>query len=290
MNTPPVLGPTASQRPAPLEMLMLRTSRDQVRDFMLGCSEIRSAVEEIDPTHLVLPMRGSLPIAWTMEGDPSYEPPSVVNRLELPIGTFSYSCGSDTKNTGLNKPQKAAVISECMDVRKSTLDGDSRVAVIDEVQGGGTVIPLMAGVLRACRQHTKNPVSLLAAQDSRLDKRPKTSRYKKMVAGEVSGLQTTVVPMPLICTDRDALLDTVKLSPHVLYSPGASYRPEDFITLRNEPSESLMRFLGSVARSPQIARDPTAIAKFLESQPDSSDQVRTNFAGWLMTIVHRQPD
>ncbi len=275
---------------AALDTLMHNTPVPDVQDFLNGASVIRAIIERTKPSHLILPLRGAIPVAWAFEGDAGFEtsPTMGIARLEVPLGTFFHvDYSGKSKQNSLNKPQKFAVIRE--QLQGADLSPRSKVAVIDEVQGGGTVIPLIGGITKVRDNEALGAeVHLLAAEDKRMISRTKTGQYRRMVRQEQNGLaSTTVVMMPLICTDRDALLDTVQLGP--VYDPQRLYSPEDFRVRRNVESERLLRFLGSASRNPEIAHDKTAVDQLLQVQSTSSDEARSSFASWLLQIAHRLP-
>lgn len=277
---------------APLDMLMNpeRTSPEEVQGFMDSSCVMRDLVESSDATHLLLPLRGAMPMAWAMEGVDGLEPNPTrrIQRLEIPLGTFLHlDQHGKLRPNSPNRPQKAHMISSRL--QRSRVDEGSHLVVLDEVQGGGTIIPVIRTIMNARNEGMGiGRVSLFAAQDSRVrgGNRRTTGQYRKMVAQRVGDLTTTVVNTPLICMDRDMLLDSVQYTRE--YDPNMPTDYKDFSIYRNVEAESLLRFLGSLARNPDLAHDEAVLDAFAESQTQASDQALTLAPLWLASVAHRQ--
>ncbi len=267
-----------------LEALQHETPEGHVQGFLDGATVLRSLIENADLTDVMYPLRGAMPLSWALEGDNSLEAvPSYGRRHEVPLGVFTeYDNNGQGRRSSPNSPQKYEIIENTL-VR--VIDNDMRLGIIDEVQGGGTVIPLVSGVIQSLRRHnSQSLVKLFPAEDTRSVSinRRKTSGYRRMVSQQIMGLSTTVVRMPLVFCDRDVLLDEVIRTKS---SIGGGY---DYAVQRNVAAEKLFRFLGTASRNPDIAYDVTAVDELLATQSVTDSRAIDTAPAWIRRVVHRQ--
>jgi hypothetical protein len=122
------------------------------------------------------------------------------------------------------------------------------MVVLDEVQGGGTSTELMYILRKTIPPVQHEPHLLIAA----LDNRPKVAanrnnpHYTKIATGNVSGVETASIPVPLIATDKESLLNS-------LHHEGNKKHPieetPDITIIDNTEATELFRQLGSYSRT-----------------------------------------
>ncbi len=236
---------------------LVRMNPTQVASFVLSADIVRASVTAAGEALLLLPERGALPIYWTADGYPDEEKPMAGDGVvQLPIGTFDFmsSDARELKGT-LNTQQKEAVVAR----HRTLLTDASRILIIDEVQKGGTITELVNIVDRQ-RGEQPNRMYVVAAQDSRkkVSSESKTPAYQSLVVGTRKGATATVVPMPLIACDHDALLNT-------LWYPGKTRVPIEInppIEIRpNNEAELIFRILGMAVRNREALEDTTVLDK-----------------------------
>lgn len=267
-----------------LEALQNWTPEADVQRFLDGAIVLRQLVKNAELTDILYPLRGAMPLAWALEGETLFEGlPHTARRHELPLGTFSYvSTGGQIRHSSLHRPQKYEIIDKAL---AGIAAGDINIGVVDEVQGGGTIIPLIHGVMQSTRNYGIKPkVKLFPAEDDRSAaiNRTKTLGYMKMVHQEVLGLSTTVVRMPLVFCDRSMLLD------EIIQNQRADADGYEYQLKRNTAAEKLFRFLGSAARNPDIAYDEKAVDALLSTQSVTDSRAIETAPTWIKRVVHRQ--
>lgn len=266
-----------------LETLQVFTPEVDVQNFLDGAAVLRTLVEAADLTDILLPLRGAMPLAWALEGDMVHEPlPHQARRHEVPLGMFvELDAQTGRRCSSPNKPEKYLIIEQALE---GILHEEVHLGVIDEVQGGGTIIPLVSGILQSTRRRgIRSAVKLFPAEDSRSASynRKKTGGYRRMLRQEIAGLSTTVVRMPLVFCDRDKLLDEVVRA----NAPDGTMTYE---VRRNVAAEKLFRFLGSASRNPDLAYDVQTVDSVLAALSDADCKAIEEAPSWIKRVVHRQ--
>ncbi len=258
----------------------------QVVEFLDGASAIRNVLTARSHTTstLITPLRGALPLLWATEGFEGIEPPLPVHVHEIALGLFKYTSHTgETRTTSPSYEQKAGLLEDLF----SGLSNEQvkRLLLLDEVQKGGT-ISTAAHIIQKILQknYPSHRLGIIAAQDSRLPvmRQPKTQTYELIASNSLDDIRTNVIPMPLIATDRDALLDGVFLSGSRHDSHLASHR---FTVVRNKRAEILFRMLGSIARDPNVRHDDSFISKFIDTQGGLSESVAARTEFWLPKLL-----
>lgn len=217
---------------------------------------------------------------WAAEGSANAEKPAIneAQRLEIPLGTYHYTKADGSP--GMRSPSKRAkhkIIARSL--AGAAIEAGDKLALLDEVQGGGTVIQLVRGSLRYARDHgLALPIHLIATEDQYAVNREKTSRYRSLASNYVEGVATTVVKLPLIACDRDALLDRVVVEgPYNLDDESANV----FTVHRNTMAESLLRNLGSMARHEELVHDDDYLRAVFDPMFTDNVQLANRFEDWL---------
>lgn len=246
---------------------LVRTPPAQVANFALSSSIVRSSVASAGEALVILPERGAMPVFWAADGFEAEEPSMLIDgQISLPIGSYDYESQDGTIKKGtLRREQKAAIVDQFGEDIK---DAD-RLLLIDEVQKGGTITEAASIIDRQRRvgkEEDPKRMYVIAAQDSRkkVAEEKKKESYRKMVAGNTDGISATVIPMPLIGTDSDALLNQ-------LWYRGQSRYPVEVmpsIEIRNNPEAQLIfRLLGLAARNREALEDTSVLDKNLFTLP-----------------------
>ncbi len=273
---------------SPLETLIMHTPVPQVQSFLRSSKVTRQAIAQQEDTTLVLPLRGAMPMFWTADGQPEVELPSMHGgqTVEMPLGTYTYvNAAGQEKTTSPERHRKKAIIYSCLNEAEKPIQS---LTLLDEVQRGGTVGPLVEYTLKYARDYdVPLPVRLIATQDSRpkLASEPKTSDYKQLATNSVPGVVSTVVPMPLIACDRDNLLDSVRLDST---TPHSNEPVSAFSVQRNQPAEQLFRSLGSMVRRREVAQDASFVRQLVDSQLPLSERAAGRVDKWLGWVVLSQ--
>lgn len=203
---------------------------------------------------------------------------------EIMLGLFNYTKQDGT--TGTTSPtyeQKTGLLRDMLDGFSD--EQAMRMLLLDEVQKGGTLSTatrIIQGILRA--NYPSYKLGVIAAQDSRLPvmRQPKTPLYETIASNSFDSVRTNVIPMPLIATDRDALLDTVLLSGNRHDNHLAGDR---FTVVRNKPAETLLRRLGTMAREPEVRHDDVFISEFVNDQGPLSEPLAARVEFWLPRFI-----
>jgi hypothetical protein len=164
----------------------------------------------------------------------------------------------------------------------------TNIRVLDEVQKGGTLSTAVRLTREIASKKGMKPfVRVVAAQDSRrrVMAESKTSPYRNLASNSIKDTPTTVVPMPMIATDRTVLLDTVLLE-------GAqndwSKFPERLTVARNEKACMLFSTLGSLARNDELRHDSDFLREFIDAQGEMGMKAANRIEGWMQHLVDIQ--
>lgn len=239
-----------------------RRSSNAAALFAIGANAIRHQLASLSPDRAITitPLRGAMPMVWAAEGDIGTEGRLDNSFLELPIGEFTYeSLEGEAKTSGPNVGQKQKILRTLIDSSFENLGLDEKDAsfiLLDEVQKGGTLSTLNEIVRSEMRRRGMRPyLHIIAAQDirRRVAEQPKTQSYRLLSSNSVSDTSVSVIPMPLLGTDKAALLDTVILAgdPRV-----TKVSPENLTVKRNVAAENLFRGIGTIARRSDARHDP----------------------------------
>lgn len=276
---------------SPLETLVLRESAYNTAAFSQGASVVREALSTHEQGILLAPLRGAMPILWAAEGMASIEaPPTQLSKVEIPLGTYSYE-RSDGRvgSTSARRDWKTAIIGDCI---QRTLEEtgqspeNSTLTIVDEVQKGGTLPFAVSSAWRIIEKGGfPTRLHVIAAQDVRkkVVAEAKTSAYRQLSSNSVTGTPTTVVPMPLIASDKANLLDSIHLSGLDQLTTDIIER---FTVTRNTKAEELFRALGTMARSDEVAHDQTFLSELVESQGLQTLRAANRIELWLGYVVN----
>jgi hypothetical protein len=264
---------------------LVRMDPTRVANFVLSTSVVRESVVTAGEALLVLPERGSMPIYWAADGHLTEE--SRICRdgiVRPPIGSYDFEAPDHTIRKGtLAQEQKQRVVS----LHSQELRDASRVLIVDEVQKGGTITELV-NIVRKLRGTEANVMYVVAAQDSRkkVAAEQKKEGYQRMVAGNTAGVSASVVPMPLIGTDCDPLLNR-------LWYPGQTRIPVEFtppIEIHpNEEAELILRTLGTAARNPEALEDTSVLDRDVFSF-NVGEKAAGRIEAWREALIHRLQD
>lgn len=245
---------------------LIDTPVERAVDFALGSSVARAALSGTASDFCILPERGSMPVYWAAQGLQGMEAPIPVDELRIPLGT-NISEGSRDIG-GLTKPEKIELIEHAL--HTSGLGSEGTAVLLDEVQNGGT-LSYAAKVIAHRMQNSNERLSVIAAQEVAFAQKTTTlaAAYKSIALNQSPLIKTaTVVPIPLIATDKNPLLNTlVKRN-----------QPELRIDTRNNLfAELVCRALGSIARRADIGKPSELLTTLLytegketiTSKPDS---------------------
>jgi hypothetical protein len=277
---------------SPLESLILakKNSHDlQVQHFLAASSVVRQAIAQQENTTLVLPLRGAMPMYWSADGMAEIERPALRGgqAVEMPLGTYHYvSREGKAKTASPELGRKKGIIYTCLDQAAEPIDS---LTMLDEVQHGGTVGPLMDFTLAyANDRDIRRPVRLIATQDSRVKTaaQPKTDKYYQLATNSVVGIQATVVPMPLIACDHDNLLDKVTFNGTPPYGTEVI---SNYTVERNIEAEILFRGLGTMMRRPEVAHDEDFVRDLVDTQSGLSERAAGRVGDWLGKVVLSRP-
>jgi|GEM_PF-7079386 len=261
----------------PLDALV-KSPAYHVAEFVASTGLVRHVLAEHDGV-LVLPERGALPIFWSAEGSGQHEPALEIPTAVLPIGSFHTSEQDPTEHPrGTLTTQQKRNIADFLVPRDP-----GSIAVLDEVQGGGTSSELV-GIMSTIRPQ-RDPAKqlLIAAQDNRknIAARNKSEAYTRIATGRSKRAQAIVVPMPLIATDRPVLLNRLyRQAPEKVPKTDT---PEVSIE-ENKEAIALLRYLGSAARTLDILHSPDGLDIVFDRPVTAKTAKRLD--GWVERFVH----
>ena len=256
----------------------------QAVEFLDGTTSVRNilSARQHEGSTILIPLRGAMPIIWAAQGLHNEES-LPMETVELPIGLFNYvNREGKSTSTSPNYEQKYRIVEHILESRREL---GKRLLILDEVQKGGTISTLIQILQQLSHSSITPPyLSIIAAQDSRqpILRQAKTPSYRSIASNSVPGLKTNVIPMPLIATDRGALLDSIDLrhGRHTLPNIG-----ESLVVSRNHRAEYLVRSLGSMARDEELRHDAGFIAQLIESQGHLSESAATKVEFWLPKVI-----
>lgn len=268
---------------SPIETLVLRTPVDDARAFFTGSLSIRKMLESHEASSLGLPLRGAMPMFWAADGSLEVEEPAVPEEkvVEIPVGTYHYVDGNGSpKVRSPSRRSKQHIIDRALS-EAGVGEGDS-LALLDEIQGGGTVTQLVRGSLNYARRNgLKLPLHLIAAEDTRVEASVRTGTYRRISTNQREGVAATVVRIPLIGCDRDNLLDRVLLPESSSPEEEADSR---FVIRRNTEAELLFRTLGSMARHTELGRDKDYVDEIFGPLV-TTDEVADQLDEWVKDVT-----
>lgn len=234
---------------------LLDTPVERAANFALGASVVRAALKSSASDFVILPERGCLPIYWASQGLGGLEEPIPIDELRLPIGT---NVSEDGRSMGgLNKPEKLELIGNALE--STGLKEKGEATILDEVQNGGTISFAARGIAQLMNDSHER-LSVIAAQDTLFMHRTSTlaGAYRSIALNQAHYIKTaTVVPMPLIATDKDPLLNTL------VRKNGTDLKVD---IKSNLFSELICRTLGSVARRADIAKPVETLTTLLYAE------------------------
>lgn len=253
-----------------------------VAGFFVNSAIFRSIIQRHNDSPLLIPERGAWPIFAAASGSDSIETTldTDVDIVRLPIGTF-YIDGQDPteKPRGLSSLQKKNIL------KKSLGDRVGKMVVIDEVQRGGTSSQLMDLLRNMVPPVQYQPHMLIAALDNRpkVAAQTKNPRYTEIVTGNVSGVETSSIPVPLIATDREPLLN------RLVYDGDEKNLVDKYATLDikiidNVEATELFRKLGSLSRSLDALHSGDSIEELFD-RPEL-EKTNPGLERWVEVFTH----
>jgi hypothetical protein len=271
--------------------LMFQTPEQDTRAFLIGSLGIRDILHAREGSTVLLPLRGAMPMFWAADGLPEAEEPVVdqTNIIEVPVGTYNYMASGAPSMRSPSKRAKRGIIDKALET--AALHSQDELTLMDEIQGGGTVLPFVKGTLRFAQQHDlKLPLHLIAAEDTRAVERVKTPGYRRMAANGFAGVMATIVRLPLIGLDKDALLDRVIFAGTAGSEQSEDEYLEGFSVERNTDAERLFRSLGSMVRHPEITHDDDFIRRIFDPLATESPEAVDRLQPWLDTVLRGLQD
>ncbi len=232
-----------------------------VAGFFVNSSVFRSIIQRQSNNPLIIPERGAWPIYAAASGSDDRETTldKEVDIVRLPIGSF-YPKNQDHTE----KPRGTLSSVQKKNILIKTLgDRVGKMVVLDEVQGGGTSSELMYLLRKAIPPTQHEPHLLIAA----LDNRPKVAAhfkkedYTRIATGNVKGIETASIPVPLIATDKEALLNSL------VYGGDKRHPSEetpDIKIVDNTEATELFRQLGSISRNLDVLHSGDSIAELFD--------------------------
>lgn len=282
-------APNSGAPVSPLEAVVVRDNPYQLGMFATGTSIARRALASINPesTLTIVPLRGAMPIVWAAGGLDDLEPALDNTFIEVPL-TYTHHDGS-LRTASPRRNEKPGIIRAY--VAQALRDGernpaDTSLMIIDEVQKGGTLgtaVEATRSVMRA--QGIQGDLQVIAAQDSRrkVAAQAKTKMYRNLASNSVEHARTTVVPMPLIATDRVPLLDTITLVGDARVDSGRL--AEQLTVQRNHDAETLFRSIGSMARVADVRHDEGFVRTLIDQQGIQSERASARVEGWFQRFI-----
>lgn len=252
----------SEHKPGALDKLV-RTNPSQVANFALASNVVRQSVLSAGEALVILPERGAMPVFWAADG--SLEIESSVSRdglIRLPVGSFDFEkLDGQIRKGSLAHEQKQKIVARHTDLLRQT----GRLLVVDEVQKGGTITEIV-GIIDRARGSQLNRLYVVAAQDTRrkVASAPKKKEYETLASNSRPGVAATVVPMPLVSTDSDVLLNQLWYSGHTRipteFDPNIEIRD-------NIEAETIFRTIGMAARNREALIDTSVLDKKVFSYP-----------------------
>lgn len=249
---------------------LIDTPTGRVADFALKSGIVRAALRGAATDFVVLPERGSLPVYWGAQGHKGAEDSVPVDEVRLPIGT---TISEDQREIGgLTKPVKSELIRRAL--AESGLDEIGSATLLDEVQHGGTISFAAHALTKGMAD---NALNIIAAQDTlHVNKANLSPRFKSIALNQKQGITSTVVPIPLIATDKNPLLNTL------IKRSGSELQVDIH---NNMFSEQLFRTLGSIARKADIADPSETLLSLLYVQKHQTTRPESEIEQWAEDVV-----
>jgi hypothetical protein len=258
-------------------------SPTQVGNFILSADVVRTAVANAGEVLILLPERGAMPIFWAADGYADEEHTMAGNGIiQLPIGSYDFEGPDhDIKKGTLRNQHKHAIVAR----HSTTLKEADRLLIIDEVQKGGTITELVDIVERHRGDEQKTRLYVVAAQDSRqgVSSQDKKPEYKILASGERKGAIATVVPMPLVGTDREDLLN------RLWYSGNTRVPTEndpEIVIRPNYEAELIFRLLGMAVRNREALEDTSLLDDSVFSLP-LGEKSSVRIEEWRHALIAR---
>ncbi len=241
---------------------LVRIEPYEVLDFATGSTVVRSGILRHDDACLVTPERGALPVFWAASGLEAFEPGITADGQESPaIGTYQFHDQNGALREGtLTGEQKRTLVARMLGTRPA----DTNYLVVDEVQKGGTISELTPIMRQA---HGR--LAIIAAQDSRpkVAAQHKNPYYTRLASNSITGIPVTVVPLPLIATDRSVLLNQLWYGgTHKAFEAAPAIESR-----QNTHAQLLFRALGTLVRNADFAFSPdfsTLAERLPHASPD----------------------
>lgn len=287
--------PTDGVTLSPLETVILKHSPYHVGLFIQATNILRAAMAtpEQEDTVVIAPLRGAMPMTWGMEGLAEFEPGTSNTYVEVPIGEATVVNGDGTvRTTASPRANQKLQIMEHELTR--TLEAQGRTpsktyfALLDEVQKGGTISKATEIAQKLTgRLGVKEQVRVFATQDSRkrVSSQAKTPAYRLLASNSLANVTTTVVPAPLIATDRVGLLDTIIVPDHPRKLINIV---EGISVIRNNAAASLIRSLGSMSRLEELRHDEDFIRKLIDGQGVHTVKGANMVESWMAKLTDIQ--
>lgn len=261
---------------------LVKMHPSMVAGFFVNSSIFRSIIQRQKNNPLIIPERGAWPIYAAASGFEGIETTldEEVDTMRLPIGSF-YLKNQD----GAEKPRGTLSSSQKKNILIKTLgDRVGKMVVLDEVQGGGTSSELMH-LLRSVIPPTQHePHLLIAALDNRskVAVHPKSQYYTRIASGNVNGIEMASIPVPLIATDKGALLSS-------LVHDGDKKHPieetPDIKIIDNTEATKLFRQLGSISRSLDALHNGDSIGELFDRPVLEKTDVKLDWWTEVFTSV-----
>ena len=274
----------------------------EIYAFVKGCSAIYEFMQEIHTDVVFYPLRGAMPIAWTIRSLAQNTAGHEMNEIHLPLGTHLKI--PEGGFSGLKGNQKRTAIRLAVQRLRESNQTPQNPTLIDEAQSGSTISQAAIHLRQALDDFFPgSPLHVIVAQDDRkhiINRRKRTS-YRILVSNEHPSIHAAVIPLPLFIVDRESLLDTLLLPTdapkeqqatliHIMHNTVARESFDIIATLVTNPRLTQMLVdLFTTEKSPVWTPELTKIYSwFIENlthprngKPPSVDRI----VAWLCGIV-----
>jgi hypothetical protein len=261
-----------------------------IAGFTHGSNVIRTALADCsaESTLTIAPLRGAMPVVWAVDGLSDFEGSSGAEFVEVPIGLHQRQFPDGIHEQSATYDQKVQIMSSYIVsamAANNRSPSDTKLAIVDEVQMGGTISSASRAARGIIEKLGLDPeLTVIAAHNSRRKStaQPKAGPYVALASNRVSNTPTTVVPMPLVGTDRTQLLDSIHLEGDGRYPKNLDQR---LVVTRNTDAERVFRTLGSLGRLPGLRHDGTFMHAFLNAQQLNSPELANIVESWMGRLV-----
>lgn len=252
---------------------LVRRSPFQTAGFFVRSGIIRNLLLERDG-HVIVPLRGAMPIFESACGNDGYEDriPSIIH--ELPIGTFHYLRNDgEPKQKSPNDAQKRVALQSVVDTIYASHGSSSlnRLTLLDEMQKGGTITQAARITRQALNEYRPDDtMRLIVAQDNRraVMRQTRAPGYADLATNNVHGVESSVIALPLVATDRENLLDRLELT-------GNGHDQNDFLSRmsveENHDARKMFRILGSISRTADLLHEGHGLDDLLSEIQDMEE-------------------